>query len=265
MSYTRARAQQLCTPTELELIVAGLRDAIGTLTPAQLRAHARRARTQRDRQAALLKKQATAARTARGAGRGAPDANRRTQLKLALFEEALRRFETRLARLETAAPTRTGRGGTVSPKAAARRAPATPAQPKKSVARRATTTRTAKAAKPAEATKAAKPAKATKAAKPAKATKTSKPATATKSATPAKASKAAKAPKADAAVKRAPVPARSAKAPAAAVSAAGVPTGSKRASKGGTPVSPTVRTRGKAIGAHARSANARGQARRDGR
>jgi hypothetical protein len=171
MAYTRAHAQKLCNAAELELIVAAMRDAIGTLTPAQVRTRVRRARALRDKHAALLKKQAAATRATTGAGRGASDANARTRQKLALFEEALRRFEARESG-PGAAPARsaarTGRGGTPSSKAAPRRAPATPAGPKKSVARRTAATEAAKAAK------AAKPAKAAKARKPATPTRSPK-------------------------------------------------------------------------------------------
>ena len=111
-----------------------MRNEIGELTLAQVRVLVRRARVMRDKHAALLKRQTTVARTSTGAGRGALDANRRTQQKLALFEEALRRFEVRGSQLEdgaarTAAPT--GRGGTPSAKATARRAPTAPARSSK--------------------------------------------------------------------------------------------------------------------------------------
>jgi hypothetical protein len=233
MAYTRAHAQKLCTPAELELIVAAMRDAIGTLSAAQLRVRARRARALRDRHAALSKKQTAAVRAAAGVGRGATDANRRTQQKLALFEEALRRFEARLSSIESVAAkpvARVGRGGTPSAKASPRRAPAAPARPKKSAARRAAATQAAKAAR-----EAANGAPTT-------------PARTTKSATPAKARKPAS-------------PTRSAKAPAITPVSAKAP----RTAKTGNPVSKQVRVRGKVIGSHVRAATARNQARRDGR
>jgi len=225
-AYTRAHAQTLCNATELELIVAAMRDAIGALTPAQVRVRIRRARALRDRQATLLAGQAGATRAAAGTGRGTPDANRRTGRKLELFEEALRRFEARLSALDAGAPgnapSRTGRGGTPSKKAAPRRTPATPARPKKSVARKAAATGAAKAARRAAVPGAA-------------------------AAAPAKARKPA-------------APARSPKAPAVAA-----PSRKARAPKTGNPVSPAVRLRGKVIGSHVRTATARNQARRDGR
>ncbi len=249
MAYNRAQALKICTATEMEIFLSSLSDAVGKLTPVQLRSRITRARTLRDKNTDLFRRQVAATRAATGTKRGASGiANSRTEQKAQLFAEALARLEARQSAIDAkpakAVASKTGRKATKAIQA--KPAPAAPAKPKKSVAKRVA----AKAAKPAvkpavkkAAPKAAKPS-AAKGAKPA-AGKAAKPAVAKA----AKAVKPAAKPAATKARKKAtsPVPSKSLKAPAV---------------KLGNPISPVVKLRGKIIGAHARSAGARNEARR---
>jgi len=224
MAYNRAQALKICTATEMEVFLSSLSDAVGKLTPVQLRSRIARARTLRDKNTDLFRRQVAATRAATGTKRGTSGvANSRTEQKAQLFAEALARLEARQTAIDAkpakAVASKSGSKATKVTKA--KRAPAAPAMPKKSVAKRVA----AKAAKPAVKPAAAKATKAAKAAKPA-----AKPA-ATKSR-----KKIAS-----------PVPSKSLKAPAV---------------KLGNPISSVVKLRGKVIGAHARSAGARNEARR---
>jgi hypothetical protein len=257
MAYNRAQALKICSATEMDVFLSSLSDAVGKLTPVQLRSRIARARTLRDKNTDLFRRQVAATRAATGTKRGASGAaNSRTEQKAQLFAEALARLEARQTAIDAkpvkAVASKTGSKATKATKAKA--APAAPAKPKKSAAKRVA----AKAAKPAvkpaakkAAPKSAKPV-ASKAAKPT-AVKTARPAVAkaTKPATKAvtKAVKPAARPAAAKSRKKAtsPVPSKSLKAPAV---------------KPGNPISPVVKLRGKVIGAHARSAGARNEARR---
>jgi|688.fasta_scaffold01498_22 hypothetical protein len=257
MAYNRAQALKICSATEMDVFLSSLSDAVGKLTPVQLRSRIARARTLRDKNTDLFRRQVAATRAATGTKRGASGAaNSRTEQKAQLFAEALARLEARQTAIDAkpvkAVASKTGSKATKATKAKA--ASAAPAKPKKSAAKRVA----AKAAKPAvkpaakkAAPKSAKPV-ASKAAKPT-AVKTARPAVAkaTKPATKAvtKAVKPAARPAAAKSRKKAtsPVPSKSLKAPAV---------------KPGNPISPVVKLRGKVIGAHARSAGARNEARR---
>ena len=246
MAYNRAQALKICTATEMEIFLSSLSDAVGKLTPVQLRSRIARARTLRDKHTDLFRRQVAATRAATGTKRGASGAaNSRTEQKAQLFAEALARLEARQSAIDAkpvkAVASKSGSKATKATKA--KRAPAAPAMPKKSVAKRVA----AKAAKPA-----VKPAAKKAAPKVAKAaaSKATKP-TSAKTAKPvaAKAVKPAAKPAAPKSRKKvsSPVPAKSLKAPVAKI---------------GNPVSPVVKLRGKVIGAHARSAGARNEARR---
>ena len=249
MAYNRAQALKICSATEMEIFLSSLSDAVGKLTPVQLRSRIARARTLRDKNTDLFRRQVAATRAATGTKRGASGtANSRTEQKAQLFAEALARLEARQTAID-AKPVKAvaGKAGSKATKARkTKAAPAVPAKPKKSAAKRVA----AKAAKPAvkpaarkAAPKSAKPA-ASRAAKPA-AAKTLKPAVAkaTKAVKPAAKPVAAKSRK----KATSPVPSKSLKAPTV---------------KLGNPISPVVKLRGKVIGAHARSAGARTEARR---
>jgi len=246
MAYNRAQALKICTATEMEIFLSSLSDAVGKLTPVQLRSRIARARTLRDKHTDLFRRQVAATRAATGTKRGASGtANSRTEQKAQLFAEALARLEARQSAIDAkpvkAVASKSGSKATKATKA--KRSPAAPAMPKKSVAKRVA----AKAAKPA-----VKPAAKKAAPKVAKAaaSKATKP-TSAKTAKPvaAKAIKPAAKPAAPKSRKKvsSPVPAKSLKAPVAKI---------------GNPVSPVVKLRGKVIGAHARSAGARNEARR---
>jgi len=251
MAYNRAQALKICTATEMEIFLSSLSDAVGKLTPVQLRSRIARARTLRDKHTDLFRRQVAATRAATGTKRGASGAaNSRTEQKAQLFAEALARLEARQSAIDAkpvkAVASKSGSKATKATKA--KRAPAAPAMPKKSVAKRVA----AKAAKPAVKPAAKKPAAKKAAPKVAKAaaSKATKP-TSAKTAKPvaAKAVKPAAKPAAPKSRKKvsSPVPAKSLKAPVAKI---------------GNPVSPVVKLRGKVIGAHARSAGARNEARR---
>jgi histone H1/5 len=256
MAYNRAQALKICSATEMEIFLSSLSDAVGKLTPVQLRSRIARARTLRDKNTDLFRRQVAATRAATGTKRGASGtANSRTEQKAQLFAEALARLEARQTAIDAkpvkAVASKSGSKATKATKA--KRAPAAPAMPKKSVAKRVA----AKAAKPAVKPVAKKPVakkpvarKAAPRVAKAAASKATKP-TSAKTAKPvaAKAVKPAAKPAAPKSRKKVsgPVPAKSLKAPVAKI---------------GNPVSPVVKLRGKVIGAHARSAGARNEARR---
>ena len=256
MASNRAQALKICSATEMEIFLSSLSDAVGKLTPVQLRSRIARARTLRDKNTDLFRRQVAATRAATGTKRGASGtANSRTEQKAQLFAEALARLEARQTAIDAkpvkAVASKSGSKATKATKA--KRAPAAPAMPKKSVAKRVA----AKAAKPAVKPVAKKPVakkpvarKAAPRVAKAAASKATKP-TSAKTAKPvaAKAVKPAAKPAAPKSRKKVsgPVPAKSLKAPVAKI---------------GNPVSPVVKLRGKVIGAHARSAGARNEARR---
>lgn len=102
MAYNRNQARSLLTKPEFELFEASLSDRIGSLTAAQLRSKTDRARRLADKYRDLYRRQGRTAREKSGSGAGA---NERTDRKTAIFEQALGRFEARLAKLgKTPAP-----------------------------------------------------------------------------------------------------------------------------------------------------------------
>lgn len=236
MAYNRAQAQKLCNATELDLFIASLADEVTRFTAAQLRSKIARARTLRDKNADLFRRQTVTTRTSTAAKRGNTGvANVRTEQKAALFGQVLNRFEQRLTKVENQMNKAAAKpvAATKSPtQAAVVRAPATPAPPKKSAAKRAALaeTKTARSS-------------------PAK--------------TPVLKKVSVQSAVAKALVSKSPgkpeLPTRSAKDTSA------VPAGRGPAVKRATEVSKAVQVRGKSIGAHARSANARGEAKRGSR
>lgn len=100
MAYTLTQARKVLTAAELELFDQSRAQPIRALTEARLRAKVSRARTLRDKYRDLYRRQAVAARTAKG-GRGAAGAdNERTQRKAEILHEVLGRFEMRLQSLQ---------------------------------------------------------------------------------------------------------------------------------------------------------------------
>ena len=143
MAITRAQAQKICTNPEMQLVLASLADGIGKLTAVQLRSKISRVRTLRDKNLDLFRRQSTSIKVATSTKRGNTGAaNANTERKAQLFDETLKRFEARLAKLETAAaktaakPAQKAVALKSPTKAAVKKAPAKPAAPKKSVAKK---------------------------------------------------------------------------------------------------------------------------------
>lgn len=98
MAISVAQARQICTQSELDLVLQSTTRQIGSLDAKQLRSSIRRARTLRD------KWRDRAASQTRDTKSQNPDklgeANARSSDKAQLFEEALGRFEKRLSRVD---------------------------------------------------------------------------------------------------------------------------------------------------------------------
>jgi Spy/CpxP family protein refolding chaperone len=101
MTVSRERARQLCTQRELELVEASWGAELRGLSRAELARKVQRTRTQRDKFRDLARQQAGEARGKRDPrSTRASRSNRNTELKAQLFDEALQRFEERLAEME---------------------------------------------------------------------------------------------------------------------------------------------------------------------
>jgi hypothetical protein len=142
MAYNRTQARTICNDTEYELFTASLADSITQLTPAQLRGKIKRARTLRDKNTDLFRRQSLAMQESTGSKRGTTGtANQRTEQKARLFDEVLRRFEGRLDKV-TAEP------APAASKAPKKQAAAKPQEkPKTPTKARAPSPKTAHAAK----------------------------------------------------------------------------------------------------------------------
>ena len=116
MAYNRKQARAICNDTEYELFTASLPDSITQLTPVQLRGKIKRTRTLRDKNTDLFRRQSLTMQESTGSKRGRTgSANQRTEQKARLFDETLKRFETRLDKI------------TAKPAPAANKAPKKPA------------------------------------------------------------------------------------------------------------------------------------------
>jgi hypothetical protein len=103
MPYSRSATKKLLNASELDLFDTGRREAIGTLSTAQLRAKIARARRLRDKYRDLYRRQRVSTRARTGTKSGARgDANLRTGQKGEIFGELVGRFEKRLAQIEAA-------------------------------------------------------------------------------------------------------------------------------------------------------------------
>jgi hypothetical protein len=137
MAYNRVHARNLCSAAEFELFLLSLSDAIGGLSVAELKSKVKRARTLRDKNQDLFRRQTVAIRAATGSKRGNTSlANQRTEQKTKLFTETLERFEDRLARIEAAEARKAEKAKIAASKAAARSARKAPARSSKAPARR---------------------------------------------------------------------------------------------------------------------------------
>lgn len=132
MAITLSRAKPLCTKTEWQLLTASTLKGIKRLGQAQLKAKISRCRRLRDKYRDLAQKQRREA-----LGRGKPGrkkrvpANQNTIRKQEFFADALKRFQSRLADLQSARPSakpfkasasRSGKSAKASPAARSRRA-----------------------------------------------------------------------------------------------------------------------------------------------
>lgn len=101
MAISAARARQICTKAELDLVLQSTTTHIGKLDTKQLKGAVRRARTLRDKWRDLANSQT------RGTKANNPDklgdANARSTEKATLFDEALARFEKRLSKVDAGA------------------------------------------------------------------------------------------------------------------------------------------------------------------
>ncbi|XZE17721.1 hypothetical protein SH449x_002996 [Pirellulaceae bacterium SH449] len=97
MTISLARAKEICTKSELELVRSSSTRNIGALDEKELKAAIRRVRTLRDkwRDKSHAQERTTKAMSPQEIG----EANARSAEKSTLFNEALGRFESRLAKL----------------------------------------------------------------------------------------------------------------------------------------------------------------------
>nr|WP_296748930.1 hypothetical protein [Thioalkalivibrio sp.] len=146
MAYNRNQARALCNDSEYELFTASLADSISPLTAAQLRGKIKRARTLRDKNADLFRRQSLALRETTGTKRGKTGAaNERTEQKARLFDETLKRFEKRLEKITSQSESASATAPTKQPvvksgaatESKAKKAAAKPAAPKKAALKKA--------------------------------------------------------------------------------------------------------------------------------
>lgn len=109
MVVSASKVSTLCTSSELALVMASRPPELNRLTPAELKRLVVRARKLCDKASDQGRSQARAKSRQLGAGSVAP----RTLVKSQVFADALRSFETRLAKLE---PAPTGAGAPARPK-----------------------------------------------------------------------------------------------------------------------------------------------------
>ncbi len=115
MAISVAQARQICTKSELELVVQSTTQQIGKLDAKQLKAAIRRARRMRDKWRDLAASQTrdTKAENPEKLGK----ANARSDEKAQLFDEVLGRFEKRLTKVEPANGEPSKRSGNSTTKA----------------------------------------------------------------------------------------------------------------------------------------------------
>jgi hypothetical protein len=93
MAVSMAKAREVCTKEEMELVESSFPPHVKKLTPARLRSKVARARKLGDKFSDLARKQN---RASKEADRSPEKANVRTELKSRIFAETLQRFERRL-------------------------------------------------------------------------------------------------------------------------------------------------------------------------
>jgi len=101
MTISKREARPLCTKREWEMLSQSWEPELSRVTPGRLRQKVQRARTLRDKYRDLARQQAGEARGKRDAKSTRPaQGNRNTELKARIFDEALERFQARLAEAE---------------------------------------------------------------------------------------------------------------------------------------------------------------------
>ena len=101
MAWNRIQAARLLTDKEMALFEGSLGDQAPRMSDKELQATTRRLRAQRDKYQDLLQRQRVATRGRTGTKSGPSGvANARTEQKVQVFGEALRRLETQQARRE---------------------------------------------------------------------------------------------------------------------------------------------------------------------
>lgn len=174
MSISLATAREICSKTELELVRASSPSRIGTLTIAELKQQAGRARRLRDKWRDLTQQQTRQTKSGDPARLG--EANQRSAEKAQLFDETLARFQQRLSKMsagESPAP----RGAAVKKTPRKKRAVehrATRASVRKALDERRAAKNEAAAKKQAKASRKKASASEASASKPAPAKKTSR-------------------------------------------------------------------------------------------
>jgi hypothetical protein len=101
VAISAARARQICTKAELDLVLQSTTKHIGNLDAKQLKTAVRRSRTLRDKWRDLAHSQTRDTKATDPDKLG--DANARSAEKATLFDEALSRFEKRLSKIDVAA------------------------------------------------------------------------------------------------------------------------------------------------------------------
>jgi hypothetical protein len=99
VAISSARARQICTKAELDLVLQSTTIHIGNLDAKQLKAAIRRARTLRDKWRDLAHAQTRDTKATSPEQLG--EANARSAEKGVLFDETLARFEKRLSKVDT--------------------------------------------------------------------------------------------------------------------------------------------------------------------
>ena len=104
MAYSIVQVRPLLSTAELQLFEASRADAIKRLTPVQLRGKITRSRNMRDKFTDLYRRQTVETQRTPGPKRAPKGGeNARTQQKVEIFAEVLRRFEAQRDKLQAAA------------------------------------------------------------------------------------------------------------------------------------------------------------------
>lgn len=101
MAISKSNAKSLCTQREWEHLSQSWNPELSQVTPGRLRQKVQRARTLRDKFRDLARQQSGEARGKREPRSTRPaQGNQNTKRKAQIFDEALERFQARLAEVE---------------------------------------------------------------------------------------------------------------------------------------------------------------------